>query len=471
MGIGAALWGLIVLLAISFTSDHPWWALGLGGAGGLGLGIYFWWQTGRQLASRLAAPRTGDLFSRMYRYEILLLSPSLFFLVFASRLPTVLLFFALAWLFLVGCGRKVATGSFLSTAPLDLPILLVFLSTLPSLYAAVDLLQSGKAVCTLIAGMTLSYGLVTGVDTARKVHLAFFLFLVAGSGIALTTFLVMQLPHAKIPFVSAFYHYLPDLLPRKIHPNYIGGSLVFFIPLAFWVVVRRYGHIVWGSVCMGLTGSGLLMTQSRGALLATGAALVLTGAYWYRWLRLGLPVLILTGGLLFYTKGVESLFDPVAGSGLENNLENRRELWQRAVYITQDFPFTGIGIHSFPVVVDLLYPLFLSGADAGVPHAHNLYLEIVVSIGFPGFVAFWTLLGAWGGTVRETLVRSRGSQKKEYCEILGVGLAGGMIAHLLYSITDAIALGEKGGVVFWAVLGLTVVLWRRARAEDNGDRL
>ena len=64
--------------------------------------------------------------------------------------------------------------------------------------------------------------------------------------------------------------------------------------------------------------------------------------------------------------------------------ESRQELWERAVYISQDFAFTGIGLRSFPKVVDLLYPLFLIGPNARVPHPHNLYLEVVASLGFVG---------------------------------------------------------------------------------------
>ena len=38
------------------------------------------------------------------------------------------------------------------------------------------------------------------------------------------------------------------------------------------------------------------------------------------------------------------------------------------------------------------------------------------------------------------------------------------MAHLFYGVTDAIALGEKAGIVFWAALGMTVALWMRIRA-------
>ena len=324
----------------------------------------------------------------------------------------------------------------------------------------------------LIAGMALFLGLIQSLNSEPRLFKTFGLFLVAGAGIAASTFLVMEFPRwSKVPFVSSFYSHLPNLLYRKVNPNYLGGSLTFFFPLALWALIGGYKKRIWASLAVGLMGFGLLMTQSRGALLGTGVAVVLMGAYWNRWVRYGLPILVVLAGLLVYSLGVEGLLDPAVGAGVERKLESRQELWERAVYISQDFAFTGIGLRSFPVVVDLLYPLFLIGPNARMPHPHNLYLDVVSSIGFPGFVAFWALLGAWGGMVWEILRRCRGNPELRYCEVFGVGLAGGMAAHLIYSVTDAITLGEKAGLIFWAVLGLTAALWRLVRLEQQEKRV
>ena len=42
----------------------------------------------------------------------------------------------------------------------------------------------------------------------------------------------------------------------------------------------------------------------------------------------------------------------------------RLEIWSRAIYMLQDFPFTGIGMGAFRQVANLLYPFFLAGPDA-----------------------------------------------------------------------------------------------------------
>ena len=81
-------------------------------------------------------------------------------------------------------------------------------------------------------------------------------------------------------------------------------------------------------------------------------------------------------------------------------------------------------------------------------------------------MAFGALIGAWASMVGEVLVRTRAHPGRRTERILALGLASGMLAHLLYGITDAIALGEKAGVVFWGVLGLTGALWKRVRLSD-----
>ena len=460
-------WILITLLAISFTGNYPLWALGIAVWGGLGLGAYFWHEVNRRQTSSEPTFGSGNFLSLLCKYELFLQIPFLLILLLANRLPVHFSFFALAILLLLGINRKIATGKFTVLIPLSLPVLLLLIPSLVSLYAAVDLRQSWNAICMLIAGMALFLGLTHNLNSEPRLLKTFGYFLVAGAGIAASIFLIMKLPGSKMPFISSFYSLLPNLLPRKIHPNYLGGSLTFFFPMTLWALIGGYKKRIWIGIAVGLLSLGLLMTQSRGALLGTGVAVILMGAYGIRWVRYGLPLLVIIAGLLVYSLGVEGLLDPAVGDGVERKLENRQELWERAVYISQDFAFTGTGLRSFPVVVDLLYPLFLIGPNARMPHPHNLYLDVVASIGFPGFVAFWTLLGAWGGMVWEILRRCWGNSKLRYCEVFGVGLAGGMVAHLVYSVTDAIALGEKAGVIFWAVLGLTAALWRLVRTEGT----
>ena len=49
-----------------------------------------------------------------------------------------------------------------------------------------------------------------------------------------------------------------------------------------------------------------------------------------------------------------------------------------------------------------------------------------------------------------------------------LGLCGGLIAHLIYGLTDTIAFGEKAGLIFWIVLGVLFAACKLILKEDDG---
>jgi hypothetical protein len=128
------------------------------------------------------------------------------------------------------------------------------------------------------------------------------------------------------------------------------------------------------------------------------------------------------------------------------------EIWQRAINMIQDFPFTGIGIGTFGPLAQTLYPVF--STTTIIPHAHNMLLEVAVDLGIPGLVLYAALLScfafaAW--KAYQTFDRS--------LRTLIVGLACGMMAHQVFGLTDAFILGTKLGAVMWVFLGLVAALY------------
>ncbi len=167
-------------------------------------------------------------------------------------------------------------------------------------------------------------------------------------------------------------------------------------------------------------------------------------------------------GVIFYlgprTLG-ESLFGKEAASPVEEvvgsiTLEDRVEIWSRALYGVQDFPFTGCGLGAFRRVVPVLYPLFTVPPDTDIGHAHNIFLQTALDLGIPGLVAYLAISGialalCWR-------VAQRGGEGRA----LALGLAGGLVALHVYGLTDALALGSKPAVAFWYALGLVAALSR-----------
>jgi hypothetical protein len=54
-------------------------------------------------------------------------------------------------------------------------------------------------------------------------------------------------------------------------------------------------------------------------------------------------------------------------------------------------------------------------------------------------------------------------------KLLALGLGGGLLAHFLYGLLDAVSLGSKPGFLFWMLLGLVAGYHRWS--VDRGEPL
>jgi putative inorganic carbon (HCO3(-)) transporter len=164
----------------------------------------------------------------------------------------------------------------------------------------------------------------------------------------------------------------------------------------------------------------------------------------------------------------ESLFGKESASPVEEvvgaiTLEDRVEIWSRALYAIQDFPFTGCGLGAFRRVVPVLYPLFTVPPDTDIGHAHNIFLQTALDLGIPGLVAYLALLGIALAVCWQVAVKG-----DRWERAIALGLAGSLIALHAYGMTDALALGSKPAVAFWFALGLIAALIRSGRGGWDG---
>jgi len=123
-----------------------------------------------------------------------------------------------------------------------------------------------------------------------------------------------------------------------------------------------------------------------------------------------------------------------------------------------------MGMNTFREVVHVLYPLFLMAPDNDFGHSHNEFLQAGLDLGIPGMIAFiglyvgayWMLMGLWKA--------ASGLGKA-----LVLGLGGGLMAHMLFGITDAVALGAKPSLLFWMLLGLITSLHKQYYISSSAD--
>jgi putative inorganic carbon (HCO3(-)) transporter len=167
--------------------------------------------------------------------------------------------------------------------------------------------------------------------------------------------------------------------------------------------------------------------------------------------------------------------DPGRGMSLET-LSVRFEIWSRAIYGIQDFAFTGMGMNAFRRVVPVLYPLFSIDPTMDIGHAHNAFLQAALDLGIPGLIAYLSVhVSAFAMLVSTWRRRGRLPFPEPLSRALILGLGGGLAAHLIYGLTDAVALGAKPGVLWWMLLGLVASLYRgpalrkvaRSKPEDR----
>jgi putative inorganic carbon (HCO3(-)) transporter len=288
---------------------------------------------------------------------------------------------------------------------------------------------------------------------------------------------------------------LPELPTAGVHPNEIAGALMLYLPLAAalvggWSLCRRVRVLspllLAGCVAFLMVVAGVwLLTQSRSGWFGGVAGLLTLGVSsglsshrrWLRLLGVALPVLVLAAavagliyvgpqrvGEILYGTGSDALMEGAVGS---ISMAGRIEVWNRALYAIQDFPFTGCGLGTFRRVVQVLYPLFLAGPDQDIAHAHNIFLQVALDLGLPGLIAYLALLMV-AGTVCWRVANSpslRVGRGGRGVRVIALGLLAGLVGLHVYGLADALALGAKPGVAFWLALGLIAALPRVAEQE------
>jgi putative inorganic carbon (HCO3(-)) transporter len=218
------------------------------------------------------------------------------------------------------------------------------------------------------------------------------------------------------------------------------------------------------TLAFALTSGVFILTQSRSAYIGLAVGLIAFGVSRSRWFLVALLVLAVMASALVWSVGVEESIDSLLPVESARIAVGRFEIWRRAVYLMRDFPYTGVGLNTFPYVGDAMYPYPSQGLSARVPHAHNNLLQVGVDLGIPGLIAYVGLLAAF--TLCAWRVhRASGSRSSR---LLAAGLFSGMLAHQVFGLTDAITLGAKPGFILWIMFGLMAALYRTE--VDSSER-
>ncbi len=327
-------------------------------------------------------------------------------------------------------------------------------------------------VLQLLTGLALFYAAVNWADGRSRLGWLRAGLVLAGLGLALIAPFSTALLSGKFSFLPRGWARLPNLLSETVNPNVMAGILIVLVPLALaallfsWRRLRRI-ELALMAVAAVVSLAVIPLTESRSALISLAAALLVLIALRWRWGWVALPLSALAAGLGIARIGVERVAALFSAGSAIGGLSGRPEVWSRALYMIQDFPFTGVGMGSFKPVANLLYPFFTLGPDADVPHAHNLALQVAVDLGLPGVIAWLALAGLVFAGAWQVYRRGRASGDG-WLTGLGAGLLASQAALVLHGLTDAVTWGTRPAVLVWAVWGLAMAAWNlRERADSD----
>jgi O-antigen ligase len=222
------------------------------------------------------------------------------------------------------------------------------------------------------------------------------------------------------------------------HPN----ALALFLERAFVLlaglatVYSKRVRWPW-LMAAAIIGTGLLLTFSRGAILASGLVivclLVIGQRHRLAMLAAGAGVLGSAALALTASARIDNLFSGGSGS-------LRLDLWSSALDMARDHPIFGIGLDQFLYVYAPRYVKPQAWSERFTSHPHNILLDSWLSLGIMGLVLALAFVGILSvATVQ--LARRR--------SVLGLAAAGSMFAGILHGLVDNGYFLPDLALIFW----------------------
>jgi O-antigen ligase len=414
---------------------------------------------------------TGQFVQWVARLEI----PALVLIAPALLFPTPARLLVLVAVPFLWMAARRTSGSAIPRTPLNVALFVLLAMVGVSLYATFDIIWSLGKVSGVVLGVLFFWAITRWLITPHRLAVATALFLLAGGALAVLA----------LVGTTRFYKFegLPMQFPVVIrgvpgaeqgfNPNAVAGCLVLFVPLQIALLATARGR-TWAAgitgrwimpfqvLLLALTGGTLLLMQSRAAWLGLIVAATIAGAWRSRIIRaLALcgAVVIVLAATQVDTRAIVSRALDRSGSSLDYAVAVRLELWSKALEGIREHPVTGMGMNAFrklkPVRFPIKYPAYIAVPEEPLPHAHNHLLQAALDLGIPGLIAY---AAVW--IVAATLLVQVLRSSQEVHRIMAGGLAAGLMAHFVFSMTDAIPLGAKVGILFWFTLALTVGVHR-----------
>ena len=212
-------------------------------------------------------------------------------------------------------------------------------------------------------------------------------------------------------FVGTFFDY-------RFHTDYWPNAWAQYLLLAWpmmllWMKGKTGRTLFAGYGILGFALGALLLSYSRGAMIALGGQILLLGA-WYllqkkhdredRWQMAdgrffmdGVAIAFIAFGLFFSINALRGQYHPVQSVAEKitftadeggSSVSERAQFWRQSVELMKQKPFYGWGPYSFRFIHQRLQTGVLQTSD----HPHNLFLKLAVERGVLASLLFLAFL-------------------------------------------------------------------------------
>lgn len=252
-----------------------------------------------------------------------------------------------------------------------------------------------------------------------------------------------------------------------MNPNALAGMLLlgFFSALGLAAALKKRAAL-WAGACAHLIGVALLLTQSKGGLLALGIGLAAFAGLGIGWARQSkpllkprLPALIVALTFFLTAFGVQlyaaksfgsetAVLGRVSAAAAQSGQSAgfRKNLWKGSVALMKQYPLgTGGGAYQFVSTKP--------GLSTGTALTHQTYLQIGVEFGPLALLAFLALGLMW---FRDMFRGARKLPPEQ--SLLRAGVVSAVAASCAHGFIDSDLSFYGNGVAFFILLGIGLQL-------------
>jgi len=283
------------------------------------------------------------------------------------------------------------------------------------------------------------------------------------------TLVKVLLASSFIPLSVGLYQIVSGTAPVaggfiRVNGTFVWASgyarfLIMMIILA--VMLFLYTKSKWWKIAaliyLGLMGTALVATNSRGSWLSLAIALLAIA--FLRQQKL-LPVLLLLGfGLVVMFPGIGERFSDLLSS--QNTFITRRLGWEAALASYQDLPLSGL---FFGAGWGYLYEFGLSSIGLFDTPIHNDYVRLLVETGAIGLIAYLIIYAIMTYYAFRSLVNT----SDQYLQTLNLVFIGVLIIQIMISATDGSVIVSPGTeFYFWSFAAISQAIFTLNRQNKT----